>query len=139
MLSTTASFSVDGVYTLRLTADDGALTATDDVIITVDPAASGSDVIYLSSSSNGNVGGVAFRDEDIVAYDPNTDSWSLLFDGSDVELGGVDINAFVFLSDGRFAPEHRQSGHDQRHRHGRRFGHSALYSDGAGRQHRRQL
>ncbi|MCB0096448.1 MAG: hypothetical protein KDE46_12035, partial [Caldilineaceae bacterium] len=41
-----------------------------------------------------------FRDEDIVAYDPNTDSWSLFFDGSDVELGGVDINAFVILSDG---------------------------------------
>ncbi|MCB0090091.1 MAG: hypothetical protein KDE54_19440, partial [Caldilineaceae bacterium] len=71
-----------------------------DVIISVNAAAGSSDVIYLSSSSNGTVGGVAFRDEDIVAYDPNTDSWSLFFDGSDVELGGVDINAFVILSDG---------------------------------------
>ncbi|MCB9157744.1 MAG: S8 family serine peptidase [Caldilineaceae bacterium] len=99
-LNTTASFAVDGVYTLRLTADDGALSAADDVIISVNAAAGSSDVIYLSSSSNGTVGGVAFRDEDIVAYDPNTDSWSLFFDGSDVELGGVDINAFVILSDG---------------------------------------
>ncbi len=34
-LSTTASFSVTGVYLLRLTADDGALTASDDVTISV--------------------------------------------------------------------------------------------------------
>ncbi|HET7436830.1 MAG TPA: PKD domain-containing protein [Thermoanaerobaculia bacterium] len=37
-LSTTASFASAGTYTLTLTATDGVLTATDDVIITVDPA-----------------------------------------------------------------------------------------------------
>ncbi len=36
-VDTTASFSVDGVYVLRLTADDGELTANDEVTITVDP------------------------------------------------------------------------------------------------------
>ncbi|MEZ5428821.1 MAG: hypothetical protein R2747_21430 [Pyrinomonadaceae bacterium] len=35
VLNTTASFSVAGTYTLRLTADDGSLASTDDVIITV--------------------------------------------------------------------------------------------------------
>ena len=34
-LDTTASFSTDGVYVLRLTADDSALQSTDDVIVTV--------------------------------------------------------------------------------------------------------
>ena len=34
-LSTTASFSAPGVYTLRLTASDGAAMSTDDVIVTV--------------------------------------------------------------------------------------------------------
>ena len=34
-VDTTASFSTDGVYTLRLTADDSAETASDDVVITV--------------------------------------------------------------------------------------------------------
>jgi hypothetical protein len=37
-LSTTATFSVAGLYELRLTADDGALTASDIVVITVNPA-----------------------------------------------------------------------------------------------------
>ena len=32
-LNTTADFSATGVYVLRLTADDGALTATDDVVV----------------------------------------------------------------------------------------------------------
>jgi PKD repeat protein len=37
-VDTTASFSVDGVYTLRLSADDGALSANDELIVTVNPA-----------------------------------------------------------------------------------------------------
>jgi FtsP/CotA-like multicopper oxidase with cupredoxin domain len=37
-LNTTASFSVDGVYVLTLTADDGALTASSQITITVNPA-----------------------------------------------------------------------------------------------------
>ena len=36
-LNTTAAFSIDGVYTLRLFADDSALNDSDDVTITVDP------------------------------------------------------------------------------------------------------
>jgi hypothetical protein len=36
--STTATFSTAGTYTLRLTANDSALSASDDVIITVNPA-----------------------------------------------------------------------------------------------------
>ncbi|MCB9155906.1 MAG: S8 family serine peptidase [Caldilineaceae bacterium] len=99
-LNTTASFTGAGVYTLRLTANDGALATSDDVVITVNPAASTGNVLYLSSSANGTVGGVAFRDEDILAYDPNTDRWSLAFDGSDVGLGGVDVDALAVLSDG---------------------------------------
>jgi len=37
-VDTTATFSIDGVYVLRLTADDGAITAFDDVSITVNAA-----------------------------------------------------------------------------------------------------
>ena len=39
--STTATFSTDGVYVLRLTANDGALPASDTVQVTVNPASSG--------------------------------------------------------------------------------------------------
>jgi len=37
-LSTTASFSVDGVYVLRLTGNDSVLSASDDLTVTVNPA-----------------------------------------------------------------------------------------------------
>ena len=60
-------------------------------------------MIYVSSTSGGNVGGVAFADEDIIAYDTVSGTWSMYFDGSDVGLGGVgalDINAFFIRPDG---------------------------------------
>ena len=40
----------------------------------------------------GNADGVSFRDEDIVAYDVNTGTWSLYFDGSDVGLVGKSLD-----------------------------------------------
>lgn len=39
--STTATFSASGTYILRLTASDGALSTSDDVSVTVNPASSG--------------------------------------------------------------------------------------------------
>ncbi len=54
VLNTTASFSTDGVYVLRLTADDSALTDTDDVTITVNPAPIACiDVDFESGGFNG--------------------------------------------------------------------------------------
>ncbi|NNJ12716.1 hypothetical protein EKD04_020535 [Chloroflexales bacterium ZM16-3] len=49
------------------------------------------------------MGGVAFKDEDILAYDTSTSAWSLYFDGSDVGLGqsGLqDVTAFRLMDDG---------------------------------------
>ncbi len=46
------------------------------------------------------MGGIRFRDEDILVYNTATDTWSMYFDGSDVGLGGTDINAFTILDDG---------------------------------------
>ena len=48
---TTASFSAPGTYVLRLTADDGALTASDDIQVTVDPAANRQPVTQNDSAS----------------------------------------------------------------------------------------
>jgi uncharacterized protein YjiK len=62
-----------------------------------------SNVIYFSSTSGGNVGGVAFADEDILAYDASSGTWSLYFDGSDVGLtgsGSLDVDAFFVMPDG---------------------------------------
>ena len=66
------------------------------------PAPGASRAIYVSSTTDGNVG-FAFSDEDIVRFDPNTNTWTMYFDGSDVGLGAnssQDIDAFDLLADG---------------------------------------
>jgi hypothetical protein len=104
VVDTTASFSTDGEYVLRLTANDGAVSTSHDVTILVRPPFSaGFQTIYISSMTGGSAGGVSFKDEDIIAYDTNTHTWSMYFDGSDVGLNvssGVDIDAFKIMADG---------------------------------------
>jgi len=60
-------------------------------------------MLYLSSTSNGTVGGIAFASEDILKFDSATKVWSLYFDGSDVGLSaaaGTDVDAFRLMNDG---------------------------------------
>ncbi|MBN2117385.1 MAG: S8 family serine peptidase [Anaerolineales bacterium] len=66
---------------------------------TITPTPGGSAVVYVSSTTNGTAGGVAFNDEDILAYNTGTGTWSMYFDGSDVGITG-DVNAFALMSDG---------------------------------------
>jgi hypothetical protein len=63
---------------------------------------SGDQVIHVTSTSGGSVGGVSFKDEDIVAFDTGTGTWSMFFDGSDVGLGasGQEIDGFHIDTDG---------------------------------------
>lgn len=67
------------------------------------PVPGGNPVVYVSSSSGGNAGGVSFADEDILAYDTGTGLWSMYLDGSDVGLSGSgarDVDAFFLMDDG---------------------------------------
>ena len=92
-----------GSFNVTVNVDDGVNPLESVAFVwTVTDVGSASDVIYVSSTSGGNVGGVAFSDEDILAFDTETESWSMYIDGSDVGLSGSnsrDINAFTFLSD----------------------------------------
>lgn len=49
---------------------------------------------YFSFQRNGTVGGVTYRDEDILFYDSATEQWELYFDGSDVGAT-KDLNGFT--------------------------------------------
>ncbi len=69
--------------------------ATVSLLIGDRPTAHGA-VIYLSSTTSGTVDGISFADEDITGYDPDTDTWAMVFDGSDVGLAATDLNA-VFV------------------------------------------
>lgn len=94
------TYTTAGTYvaTVTVTDDDLAIdTAT--VTITVSAAATGP--VYVSSTTGGTVGGVTFADEDIVGVDTATGAWSMFFDGSDVGLSNVDVDAFEVLTDGR--------------------------------------
>lgn len=84
-------------------ANDGALDShIATVSITVKSVDSGNPLTYILISSNVNeeVPGVNYRDEDIIANNLVSNTWSLIFDGSDVGLGNVDVDAFAFLPNG---------------------------------------
>ncbi|MEM7028164.1 MAG: LamG-like jellyroll fold domain-containing protein [Chloroflexota bacterium] len=69
--------------------------------ITIDDAGEPTQpLVYVSTSRNGIVDGFIFADEDILVFDPNTNSWDKFFDGSDVGLSRVDLDAFAILADG---------------------------------------
>ncbi|MFZ0548791.1 MAG: hypothetical protein WAM60_25295, partial [Candidatus Promineifilaceae bacterium] len=59
----------------------------------------GSGMVYVSSTTNGNAGGVAFNDEDIISYNIGSGTWAMYFDASDVGITR-DVNAFDILSNG---------------------------------------
>ncbi len=96
---TTASFGTDGLYVLRITADDSGLSSSDDVQITVLPPIPLTNVFVSTDTNSGTVGGVSFGREDILRYDVATDAWFVHFDGSNVGLD-EDINGFHILADG---------------------------------------
>jgi uncharacterized repeat protein (TIGR03806 family) len=79
--TTTASFSAAGTYTLRLSASDGALTSSDDVVVTVAPAAaSGFTGVYYDN--------IDFTGPSLTRLDPTIDfAWYL---GSPDPSIGVD-------------------------------------------------
>ena len=57
--------------------------------------------VLISSDVNGSVPGLSYRDEDIIAYTANTGLWTVIFDGSDVGVGNVDVDGFAFLPNGQ--------------------------------------
>jgi len=89
---TSASFSLPGTYVLRLEADDSAFASFDELSVVVSPDQPGSP-LYFSVRDAATVGQVAAANEDIVYFDGA--SFSLYFDGSDVGIGSLRIDAFA--------------------------------------------
>ncbi len=88
----TDSFVIDG------TPPGSTLTPIPSPTPTATPtptSAPSSNPLYLSLAGTGSVGGVSARDEDILRFDGTT--WAMYFDGSDVGVGGVDVDAFYIV------------------------------------------
>jgi hypothetical protein len=75
-VDTTASFSLDGVYVLRLTATDGTGSVFDEVTITVNPAVTGPS-LYFSTLANLTLPGLIGTgdDADIYTWDDSSFAW----------------------------------------------------------------
>ncbi|MBD2206810.1 hypothetical protein H6G33_20920 [Calothrix sp. FACHB-1219] len=94
---TTATFSAPGSYVLQLQASDSKLTNSDRVsVLVLNPQTTS----FFSLGGSGTVGGVAYSDEDILAYDRSNRTWSMYFDGSDVGLSSRNIRDFHINQDG---------------------------------------
>ncbi|NCG57038.1 MAG: PKD domain-containing protein [Proteobacteria bacterium] len=100
------TYSIAGTYSITLVASGpgGSDTAICNACVTVTdppPPPPSTELYYLSFVNNTAVTGVGtVRDEDIVSYDPATGQWALFIDGSDIGIGGTDINALSVLADG---------------------------------------
>jgi PKD repeat protein len=92
-----------GVYTVSLTVTGpgGSDTAIEVDYITVTDPPGGGPLHYMTFVSNTAVPGVGtVRDEDVVTYDPSTDTWAMYFDGSDMGIGAVDVDAIHVRGNG---------------------------------------
>ena len=102
------TYTSAGTYTVTLTATGpgGSDTAVCNGCVVVNdppppPPPPSTTLYYLSFVNNTFVPGVGtVRDEDVVTYDPATGTWAMFIDGSDVGIGGTDINALSVLADG---------------------------------------
>ena len=98
------SYTSPGTYdvTLTVTGPGGSDGETKNGYVTVDPPPpTGGGLYYISFLATTTVPGVGnVRDEDVVTYDPSSDTWAWYFDGSDVGIGSTDINALHVLADG---------------------------------------
>ncbi len=55
--------------------------------------------IFLTAQDAGSAGSVGFDENDIVVFDPQTDAWTLYFDGTDVGFNRG-VSAFALLDNG---------------------------------------
>ena len=69
-----------------------------EAITSVDVHVNGAN-LFLSGSSDGLAGSVAYADEDIVRYNLDSGAWSLFLDGSDIGLKSTDVDALHVLDD----------------------------------------
>jgi hypothetical protein len=102
LVDTTASFSTSGTYTLRLTANDGALSASDNVVVTVNSAGSSSTFEKRVASSSDDAeqyvssGAVSLTSGDLeMTLESSNQVVGMRFTGVTIPKGAAIVNAWV--------------------------------------------
>lgn len=92
-------YATTGSFTVVLTATNSAGSDTFAQTIQINQSPTTGQPFYLSLSNSGSytVGGVSgVKDEDILYFDGS--AYSMIFDGSDVGVGGLDVDAFEVVN-----------------------------------------
>jgi len=100
---TSAAFSVDGEYVLRLTGDDGVLSGSDTAVITVDPPAANVPSLDVRIAAAGDdveqneSGAVSFNSSDLemVLDKGGNQTLGLRFIGIDIPQGATVVDAWI--------------------------------------------
>src|SRR5262249_5657243 len=81
-------------------ASDGTLASTDTAQAVISAPPAGPTLLYSFKAATTLPGIGAIQNEDIVAFNVATGTWSIVFDGSDVGLSTATLDGFCFLPDG---------------------------------------
>ncbi|MGH3135746.1 MAG: cadherin domain-containing protein [Gaiellaceae bacterium] len=92
-----ADTNLDNVYEVTVTASDGSLSDTQALTISVtDVVETGGSPLYFAVTAAVTLGGIPVANEDVVYFDGTT--FSLAFDGSDVGITNLSIDALTRIS-----------------------------------------
>jgi hypothetical protein len=95
-VASNAAASVTNSATVAGGGEQNTDNNTADDPTTINPTQPAGPVVVISSTKNGSVRELNYRDEDIIQYDPASGQWIMIFDGSDVGLKDEDVDGFVF-------------------------------------------
>ena len=102
--ATSLGSTTAGTFSIYFDGDDVGLTQSGEDLDAIDILPDGR--IIVSTLGNFSVPGVSGADEDLIAFTPTTlgpttsGTWAIYFDGSDVGLGGEDVDALAIASNG---------------------------------------
>jgi hypothetical protein len=134
VVDTTASFSTDGEYVLRLTAGDGELTASDDLSVTVYPEGTQANTIEIRIQTGNNdaeersSGSMYLTSSDLeLVYDSGNQKVGMRFNGATIPRGATITNAYI-----QFQADESHSGATYLTIQGQDIGNAPIFTSSSG-------
>jgi hypothetical protein len=133
-VDTTASFPVDGTYTLRLTADDSEFTSSDELIVTVYPEGTQPNTIEIRIATGNDdaeersSGSMYLTSSDLeLVYDRGNQKVGMRFNGATIPRGATITNAYI-----QFQADESHSGTTSLTIQGQDIGNAPIFTSSSG-------